>query len=267
MIKLTLIQGDALKVLKKIPDESVDLVITDPPYNISQDNKRLSRKNLSSKTHKRSSDIILDFGDWDKMDEKEYKDFTEKWFSEVVRVLKSKSWFLSFFSKERIGYFTDPLDGLFKKYGFKTRTIITWCKSNPTPSFRKVNFLSSTEFIVVGSKGKCKVKNFLEQKHMKNYFITPNSSIWKETTHPTEKPISIIKWLIKILSNEGDTILDTFLGSGTTMKAGLELRRNVIGIEIEPKYIEIVKKRLNWGSSLGNVEFKFFKENEFEGVM
>ena len=156
MIKLTLIQGDCLKVLPKIPDESVDLVVTDPPYNISQENKKLSRKSLSSKLHKRDSDIILDFGEWDRRTEEEYKVFTERWFKEIVRILKPKSWFLSFFSKERIGYFTDPLDGLFKKYGFKTRTVITWCKSNPTPSFRKVNFLSSTEFIVVGSKGKCK---------------------------------------------------------------------------------------------------------------
>jgi len=267
MIKLTLIQGDCLKVLPKIPDESVDLVVTDPPYNISQENKKLSRKSLSSKLHKRDSDIILDFGEWDRRTEEEYKVFTERWFKEIVRILKPKSWFLSFFSKERIGYFTDPLDGLFKKYGFKTRTVITWCKSNPTPSFRKVNFLSSTEFIVVGSKGKCKVRNFLEQKHMKNYFITPNSSSWQETEHPTEKPLSLIKWLIRICSNKNDTVLDPFLGSGTTMKACLELRRNCIGIEINPEYIEITKKRLNWGSSLGNVKFEFLDEKAFSGVI
>lgn len=262
MVKLTLIQGDCLKILPKLPDESVDLVMTDPPYNISQEGKKLSRKNLSTKLHKRNSDIILDFGQWDKLTEEEYRVFTEKWFKEIVRVLKSKSWFFSFFSKERAGYFTNPINGLFKKYGFKTRTIITWCKSNPTPSFIKVNFLSSTEFIVVGSKGKCKVKNFLQQKEMKNYYITPNSSSWQETNHPTEKPIELIKWIIKICSNKNEIVLDPFLGSGTTMKACLELKRNCIGIEINPKYIEITKKRLNWGSSLGNVEFRFFDEKK-----
>jgi len=260
MVKLTLIQGDALKVLKHLPSESVDLVVTDPPYNISQENKKITRKYLSSKMHKRNSDIILDFGDWDKMSEVEYKIFTEIWFKEIARILKKKSWFFSFFSKERIGYFTDPINGLFKKYGFKTRTIITWCKTNPTPSFRKINFLSSTEFIVVGSKGGCKVKNFLQQKEMKNYYITSNSSSWQETNHPTEKPIELIKWIIKICSNKNDTVFDPFLGSGTTMKACLELNRNCIGIEINPEYVKIAKKRLNWGSSLGDVKFEFYRE-------
>ena len=102
---------------------------------------------------------------------------------------------------------------------------------------------------------------------MHNILEYPNASIYGKTEHPTEKPTELIKKLIITSSNENDTILDPFLGSGTTMKAGLELRRNVIGIEIEPKYIEITKKRLNWGSSLGNVEFKFFKENEFEGMI
>jgi len=265
MIKLTLIQGDCLKVLPKIPDESVDLVVTDPPYNISQENKKITRKYLSSKTHRRDSDIILDFGEWDRMDEVEYKTFTEMWFKEIARILKPKSWFFSFFSKERIGYFTDPINGLFKRYGFKTRTVITWCKSNPTPSFRKVNFLSSTEFIVVGSKGRCKIKNFLQQKEMKNYYILPNSSSWQETAHPIEKPTELIKWFIRTGSNQNEIVLDPFLGSGTTMKACLELKRNCIGIEINSEYVEIAKKRLNWGSSLGDVEFKFYKENEFKG--
>ena len=238
----------------------MDLVITDPPYNISQENKKLVRKHLNSNMHRRNSDITLDFGKWDLMDETEYKIFTEMWFKEIARILKKKSWFFSFFSKERTGYFTDPINGLFKKYGFKTRTIITWCKSNPTPSFRKVNFLSSTEFIVVGSKGKCKVKNFLQQKEMKNYYITPNSSSWQETNHPTEKPLDLIKWIMKICSNENDTILDPFLGSGTTMKACLELKRNCIGIEISSEYIKMVKRRLNWGNSLGNVKFEFRTE-------
>jgi len=266
MVKLTLIQGDALKILPRIPDESVDLVVTDPPYNISQESKRLTRSNLLSSMHKRQADILLDFGEWDRKSEEKYKKFTEQWFLECKRVMKQKAWFFSFFSKERIGFFTDPINGFFVKNGFKTRTVITWCKTNPVPSFRKMNFLSATEFIVVGSKGKAKITNFLEQKNMKNYFMTPNSSVWQETQHPTEKPITLIKWIIRICSNENDTILDPFLGSGTTMKACLELKRNCIGIEINPEYINITKKRLNWGYSLGDIQFEFYTEDEFKEV-
>ena len=235
--------GDALEVLKTLPDESVDCVITDPPYNISQEGKKLARKNLSSKQHKRNSDILLDFGEWDRKSEKKYYEFTENWFKEVVRILKPKKWFATFFSKERIGYFSCPLNGFFKKYGFKTRTIIAWHKTNPSPSFRKMNFLSSTEFIVVGSKGKSKIPNFLEQKYMHNFFETPNSSSYQQTIHPTEKPESLISWLVKILSNQQEIILDPFAGSGTTMIVAEKLGRNSIGIELNPKYTELIKKR------------------------
>ena len=262
-VKLTLIQGDSLKVMKKMPDESVDTIITDPPYNISQEGKNLSRKRLNSTMFKRNSDVVLDFGEWDKKTEEDFYGFTKNWFAETARVLKEGGWFASFFSKERIGWFTCPIRGLFKEFGFKTRTIITWHKTNPTPSFRKMNFLSSTEFIVVGSKGASRIPNFLQQKEMHNFFETPNGSSWKATNHPTEKSPDLLKWLVSTMSNEGDTILDPFLGSGTTMKASLELNRNCIGIEIEPKYIQITKDRLNWGSSLNpDVQFEFLTEED-----
>jgi len=258
-VKLTLYYGDCMKIMQKMKNNVVDAVITDPPYNISQENKVISRRNLSSSMHRRNADIKLDFGKWDRFDEQEYYKFTESWFREIARILKPKGWFASFFSKERTGWFTDPLGGLFVKYGFEAKTIITWHKTNPVPQFRKVNFLSSTEFIVVGSKGKSKIPNFYEQKNMHNFYETPNSSIWKKTSHPTEKPIELMKWLVSILSHEDDTILDPFLGSGTTMEACLNLKRNCIGIEKNPKYVDMVKNRLNWDSTLSNVEFEFFE--------
>ena len=254
-MKLTLIQGDCLKVLPTLPDESVDLVVTDPPYAVSQPGKKISRKLLSSKMHKRNADIKLDFGEWDYFEsEKEYFGFTEKWFNEIVRILKPKSWIYIFFDKQKIGYF-DLI--LAKKYEIKPRAVLVWHKTNPIPQFRKVNWISASEFIWVGSKGKCKLKNFLTVKKMHNVLEYPNSSVYGETNHLTEKPIELIKKLVITSSNKGDTILDPFLGSGTTMKACLELKRNCIGIEINPEYIKMTKKRLNWGSSLGNVEFEF----------
>jgi len=79
--------------------------------------------------------------------------------------------------------------------------------------------------------------------------------------HPTQKPLDLIEWIISYWSFEGDLVLDPFLGSGTTMEACLKLNRNCIGVEINPEYINITKKRLNWGHSLGDVEFEFY---EFE---
>lgn len=185
-----IIEGDCIEEMKKLPSESIDLIVTDPPYMISQQGKSIGRKSLSSKSWKRNMDIKLDFGKWDNFeDEADFFRFTESWFSECVRVLKPKSWIYIFFDKQKTGYF-DLL--LAKKYGIKSRTVFVWGKSNPAPSFRKVNWLSASEFVWVGSKGECKLKNFLKQTEMFNYMITPNKSSYGVTNHPTEKPLSVI---------------------------------------------------------------------------
>jgi len=236
---------DCLEGLKKISDNSIDLVVTDPPFNISQDKKELSRKTMNSPMFAKRTSIRLDFGDWDKMGEEEFKKFTEEWFKECSRVLKEKGWIFIFFSKERTGYFTNPIDGLFIKNGFKTRTIISWHKTNPVPSFRKVNFLSSCEFCIVGSKGESKIPNFLLQKEMHNFIETSNKSSYGKTKHPTEKPEKLISWLVKIGSKEKDIVLDCFMGSGTTAVACKQLGRNFIGFEKNPEYCKIANKRLS----------------------
>lgn len=235
---------DAYDGLRELPDNSVDMVIADPPYNISQDSLSIKRNNLRSPSFKRAADVKLDFGEWDKWTEEQFYEFTEKWFKECVRVLKPKGWFFSFFSKERIGYFCDPRNGLFLQNGINVKTIITWHKTNPVTSFRKMNYLSSTEFIVVGSKGESKIPNFLLQKDMHNFYETPNSSIYGETDHPTEKPVSLVKWLIITATNEGDLVLDPFMGSGTTAVAARSVGRNFIGFEIDENYCKMAKKRI-----------------------
>lgn len=239
------ILGDCIEEMKKLPDNSVDCVIIDPPFNISEEGKDIGRKTMSSKMFKRNSNIKKDFGAWDRLPEVNYKNFVEMWFNEIQRVMKPKAWVFIFFSKERVGYFTDPINGLFNFHGFKTRTIISWHKTNPTPSFRKMNFLSSCEFCVVGSKGESRIPNFLMQKEMHNFFQTTNGSGYKVTKHPTEKPLELIKWLVKIGSNKDDLILDCFAGSGTTGVACKQLNRNFILIEKEKEYFDMIKKRLS----------------------
>lgn len=237
--------GDALEVLPLLPSESIDLLITDPPYGVSKEGARITR-NREHYIWKRESDILLDFGEWDRQwqSDEEYFSWTEEWFKEVVRALKPKSWLFVFFDKQKIGIFDLFLA---PKYGVKAKTIFVWIKSNPVPSFRKVNFVSSTEFIWVGSKGESKIKNFKSQKEMVNYFIYPNGSAYKETSHPTEKPLALIKHFIEVSSNEGEIVLDPFVGSGTTAIACEMLRRRWIGIEKSEKYCEEIVQRLQKG--------------------
>lgn len=239
---IQLIQGDCLEEMKKIADKSIDLVLTDPPYNISKENDNRDRSKLNSPIMRRESPLKYDFGVWDNMKREDFLTFTKNWLKECCRVLKDGGTIISFFNKEDISL----LGWEAKKENIRTRTIFTWCKTNPVPSFRKVNYLSATEFIWIGSKGdKSWVCNFKMQKEMKNYFITSNKSAYGETEHPTEKPRSLINHLVEIHSNNEDKVLDCFMGSGTTGVVCKELGRNFIGIEIEPKYFEIAKRRIN----------------------
>jgi len=234
--------GDCLEVIRNIPDKSIDLVITDPPYSVSQKGKIINR-NIKHYKWKNRNNISLDFGEWDRQweDDKEYYKWIESWYIELVRILKSKAWLYIFFDKQKIGIFDLYLS---KKYNIKSRTIFTWIKTNPIPSFRKVNWNSGTELIYVGSKGDSKLKNFLYQKYMNNYYISSNSSAWKKTKHPTEKSVNLLSRFILTSSNENDLILDPFLGSGTTAVACKQLGRKFIGIDIEQKYCDMANERL-----------------------
>jgi len=241
-IKNKIIQGDALKILKQIPDETADCLITDPPYKISIKGNKIIRT-YKHYNWKRRSDIGLDFGEWDRFwkDEKDYYLWTEEWFKECVRILKSGAWLYIFFDKQKTGLFDLWLA---PKYGVKARTIYVWVKTNPVPSFRKVNWNSGTEHIWVGTKGESRLKNFKDQKYMSNYFIYPNASAWKKTSHPTEKPEELIEHLIEVNTNKGELVLDPFTGSGTIPAVCKKLKRDFIAIEISKEYCEIARQRL-----------------------
>ncbi|MFA6190664.1 MAG: site-specific DNA-methyltransferase [Candidatus Staskawiczbacteria bacterium] len=237
----SLIKGDCLEILKNIPSNSINLIITDPPYNISKENNNRDRSKAWNPVMRRESKLNFDFGDWDNKTREEFLGFTKEWLKECCRVLKEGGTIISFFNKEDVSF----LGWEAKNFGIRTRTIFTWHKTNPTPSFRKVNYLSACEFLWVGSKeGKTWTFNFKKQNEMHNFFQSSNGSGYKETKHPTEKPLSLIKHLIEIHSNEGDVILDCFAGSGTIGKACLETGRNFILIEKEEEYINMIKERL-----------------------
>lgn len=250
----SIVQGDCLEIMKQIPDGSIDLILTDPPYNISIEGKKITRT-YAHYNWKRRSDIGLDFGKWDRnwKDDEEFFAWVEEWFKEVVRILKDGAWMYIFFDKQKTGIFDLYLA---PKYGVKARTIYVWVKTNPVPSFRKVNWNSGTEHIWVGSRGDSKLKNFLNQKYMSNYFISPNASAYKETIHPTEKPLILLKHLIEVNTNEGELVCDPFAGSGSTLVACKQLGRRYIGIEISQEYVDIANKRLENTIRQGEMEMK-----------
>lgn len=243
---MKLIQGDCMIEMQKLIKDGiqVDLILTDPPYNVSKLNDNRDRSKMGSPIMRRKKPLNYDFGAWDNMERQEFLDFTNDWYNLCVQLLRDGGTMISFFSKEDVNF----LGWIGKEYGMRTRTIFTWHKTNPVPSFRKVNYLSSCEYAWIGSKGETAwTFNFKQQKEMHNFFETPNKSSYGVTKHPTEKPLNMIEHLLEIHSNPNDLVLDCFMGSGTTGVACRNLNRDFIGIEKDSDYFEMAKNRINDG--------------------
>lgn len=218
MIDLRL--GDCLEVMKSIPDKSIDLVLTDPPYNIARNN------NFS--TMGRAG---IDFGEWDKgFDLFSYID-------EVSRILKKDGSFVVFNAWRNLGAIADYAE----TQGFETKDMIRLEKSNPMPRNRDRRYITDYECAIwLVKKGAKWTFNRQNSKYQRPKFVANIES----GLHPTQKNLGLMQELIKIHSNQEDIVIDPFMGSGTTGVACKNLNRKFIGIEKELKYFEIAKKRI-----------------------
>ena len=223
-----IICGDCLEAMKGIPNNSVDLVFTDPPFLVAN-------KNVIKRKQK---DVSADY-EWDYLQYSEYVDFLVNCFKEGERVLKTNGSLLFWYRR------LDTTADIVRRLSLYPKSQITWHKTNPTPQFRKKNYLSSIEYLYwLVKDNKNFVFNFKFQKEMHN-FIESSICMGKERTkHPNQKLLKVIKHFLEIHSNKGDVVLDLFIGSGTTAVACKELGRKYIGIEINPEYCEIARNRI-----------------------
>lgn len=240
-------QGNCIKKLKSLPKESIDLVFSDPPYNL-QLKRDLFRPNLTKVNAVDDS--------WDKFSSfKEYDDFSKAWLTECKRVLKPTGslWVIgSYHNIFRIGTILQNLD-------FWILNDIIWIKTNPMPNFRGTRFNNAHETLIwAGKSEKAKytfnyktMKSFNEDKQMRSDWFLPLCS-GKERLrdkngnklHSTQKPEELLKRVILSTSKEGDIVMDPFFGSGTTGVVAKRLNRCFIGFEKEKKYVDIAKKRI-----------------------
>ncbi len=232
--KYLLIKGDCFEKLKEIPDNSIDLILTDPPYNIA----KYSTGNIKFDWR---SDINNDLADWD-LQPLDPNDL----LSEFKRVLSPKGNIFIFCSYNLIGEYHKAFDSQFDTFQF-----MVWHKTNPVPNFRKTSFLNSCE-LIVSCWNKGHTWNFTNQRDMHNFIesgICMGSERIKDADgknlHPTQKPVNVLKKIIEIASNENDVVLDCFNGVGSTGVAALSLNRRYVGIEIDDTYISATEKRLS----------------------
>lgn len=224
-----MVKADSFEYMKSMPNQSVDFILTDPPYNLSQ----YSTGNMQFDWR---ADINNDLAEWDKnFDPISAKD-------EFLRILKPTGNIFAFCSYNLIGRWHEIFDPLFDTFQF-----FVWHKTNPVPKFRKAGFLNSCELIVcMWNKGH--TWNFGKQSEMHNYFEGPicmGRERVKNPKHPTQKPVRLLKHLINIATNEDDVVFDPFMGVGSTGVAAVEMGRKFIGVEIDEEYFKVAQKRLD----------------------
>jgi site-specific DNA-methyltransferase (adenine-specific)/modification methylase len=245
-LKNKIINGDSLKELKKIPDETFDLIFADPPYNL-QLKKELSRPDRSK------VDAVND--KWDQFESfKSYDEFTFKWLKECKRILKKDGTIWAIGSYHNIFRVGTTIQNL----GFWILNDVIWNKNNPMPNFRGTRFTNAHETLIWASKSEGSKYTFNYQSlkclnddlQMRSTWSLPicngKERLKKngKKVHSTQKPESLIHRIILASSNKNDFILDPFLGSGTTAVVSKKLGRNYFGIEKEKYYFDATKKRL-----------------------
>ncbi len=229
MSKYNLILGDSSEHIKHMPDQSVDLILTDPPYNLG----RYSTGNIKMSWRKEFNN---DVAEWDTTIFN-----PAEWLDDFVRILKPTGTIFAFTSYNLLGQWHQAYDPVFDTFQF-----IVWHKTNPPPKLRRAGFLNSCELIICAwNKGH--TWNFTKQKDMHNFIESPicmGKERVKNPVHPTQKPIKVLSRLIRLATNPGDLVFDPFMGVGSTGVAALQLHRQFLGIEIDPLYFKAADKRI-----------------------
>lgn len=232
----TVIHGDCLAGMRKLENDAVGLIVTDPPYNLG----RFMKKRNAGVFRMRENHFVS--SGWDDLDHAEWDQKMRSFLNESYRLLKNDGAIIIFMSLMKI----ESLIAAAQDAGFYYKTIGIWHKTNPIPRNMNITFVNSTEawvyFIKKGPSG-----TFNNSGKVIHDFFECSVTTAKEKKygrHPTQKPIKLIKHFIELLSHPNELILDPFMGSGTTGVASVELGRRFWGVELDETYIEIAKNRL-----------------------
>lgn len=239
--------GDCIEIMKEIPDRSIDLILCDLPYG----------------TTKCSWDIIISFDDLWKQYKRIIKDngaivlFGQEPFSSLLRTSNLDMYrYDIYWEKERL---TNIMQ-VKKRVGKTIETISVFYKNQPTynPQMIKYDGKPRSNKVKNGKLGKLVDDN--NDKSVREYVDTGYrypTQVWKfkrdtltSNLHPTQKPVALLEELIKTFSNEGDTVLDNCMGSGSTGVASINTNRNFIGIELDENYFRIAKERIQTDSGI-----------------
>lgn len=242
----TILPGDCIAAMRTLPDNSIDCVFADPPYNL-QLGSDLNRPDGSQ------VDAVTD--EWDRFDSfRAYDDFTRAWLAEARRVLKPDGslWVIgSYHNIYRVG-------AILQDTGFWILNDIVWRKTNPMPNFKGTRFTNAHETLIWASMGEKAryhfnyraMKTLNDELQMRSDWVIPicaGGERLKENgkkAHPTQKPEALLYRVLLATTERGDIVLDPFFGTGTTGAVAKRLGREWIGCERESFYRDVATKRI-----------------------
>ncbi|MBA3527417.1 MAG: site-specific DNA-methyltransferase [Sphingomonas sp.] len=243
----TLLEGDCIAEMAKLPDKSVDMIFADPPYNLQLGGDLFRPE---------GGRVDAVDNDWDKFDSiAAYDDFTRAWLAEAKRVLKDNGtiWVIgSYHNIYRVG-------ALLQDAEFWILNDIIWRKSNPMPNFRGTRFTNAHETLLWCAKDERArytfnyraMKALNDDLQMRSDWVLPICGGAERVkgadgvkAHPTQKPEGLLYRILLACTKPGDVVLDPFFGTGTTGAVARRLRRHWVGIEREKAYVKVARRRI-----------------------
>ena len=243
----TIIHGDCIAEMARLPDKSVDLIFADPPYNLQLGGDLFRPE---------GGKVDACDDDWDKFDSlAAYDEFTRDWLAEARRILKDNGtiWVIgSYHNIYRVGT-------LLQDEGFWILNDIIWRKTNPMPNFRGTRFTNAHETLLWCAKDEKArytfnyraMKGLNDDLQMRSDWLLPICNGSERTkdaagskAHPTQKPESLLYRVLLACTKPGDVVLDPFFGTGTTGAVARRLGRRWIGIERERDYVKVARARI-----------------------
>lgn len=241
MIKLY--NGDCVEKMENIKDDSIDLILTDPPYNLGN-----FMKNRDTNLKKMRDNFFGSAG-WDNMEFDEWEKSMDVFFEQAAKKTKAGGAMIVFMAIIKV----ESIIKLAEKHGFYYKTTGIWHKTNPMPRNMNLHFVNSTEAWLYFTYKK-RTGTFNNEGALYHDFIETaviSNGERKFGKHPTQKPEALIKHFVDLLSNPGDVILDPFMGSGTTGVVSKQLNRKFIGVELDESYFLLAKRRIE-GDNIWN---------------
>ncbi|WP_283938359.1 site-specific DNA-methyltransferase [Sphingomonas alba] len=243
----TILMGDCIAEMAKLPDKSVDMIFADPPYNLQLGGDLFRPE---------GGKVDACDDEWDKFDSLAvYDDFTREWLDQARRILKDNGtiWVIgSYHNIYRVGSLLQDAD-------FWILNDIVWRKANPMPNFRGTRFTNAHETLLWCAKDEKArytfnyraMKALNDDLQMRSDWVLPICSGGErvkdaagEKAHPTQKPEALLYRILLACTKPGDVVLDPFFGTGTTGAVARRLGRKWIGIEREPAYVKVARDRI-----------------------